>query len=126
MHGKIIRSQLLCTVGYLYFINVGIPKIINNTENQQLSVVSGREVVTLTCEITGDDITGGYWERVNDDPLPARNNISSLSNDKTIVTMTIRRVRSGGYHCVIYSPWGVAQSANIVVTVTSKRISRLT
>ena len=88
-----------------------------------MSVVSGDENVTLTCEITGDDITGGYWERMNAGPLPVSNNISSLSNDRKTVTMTIRSVRprhSGMYRCLIYSPWGVAQSRSIAVTVTGK------
>ena len=77
----------------------------------------------LTCEVTGDDITGGYWERVNDDPLPVNNNMSSLSNDKRALTLTISRARpthSGMYHCVVYSQWGVAQSRNITVIITSK------
>ena len=75
----------------------------------------------LTCNVTGDDITGGYWERVNDDPLPVSNNRSSLSNDKR--TLTISRARpthSGRYRCVVYSQWGVAQSGNVKVTITSK------
>ena len=79
--------------------------------------------MTLTCKVTGDDITGGYWERVNDDPLPVNNNMSSLSNDKRTLTITIRRARpthSGMYHCVVYSQWGVAQSRNIQVTITSE------
>ena len=76
----------------------------------------------LTCNATGDDITGGYWERVND-PLPVNNNMSSLSNDKRTLTITISRARpthSGRYRCVVYSQWGVAQSSNIQVTITSK------
>ena len=79
--------------------------------------------MTLICGVTGDNITGGYWERVNDDPLPVNNNMSSLSNDKRTLTITIRRVRpthSGMYRCVVYSQWGVAQSRNVEVTITSK------
>ena len=79
--------------------------------------------MTLTCEVTGDDITGSYWERVNDDPLPVNNNISSLSNDKRTLTITIRRTRpthSGRYRCVVYSQWGVARSRNVRVAITSK------
>ena len=89
----------------------------------QLSIVSGNEQVTLTCEVTGDDITGGYWERVNDDPLPVNNNMSSLSDDKRALALTISTARpthSGRYRCVVYSQWGVAQSRNITVTITSK------
>ena len=78
--------------------------------------------MTLTCIVTGDDIAGGYWEKMNDDPLPVNNNRSSLSNDKRTLTITIRRARpthSGMYRCVVYSQWGVAQSRNVQVTITS-------
>ena len=88
-----------------------------------LSIVSGNEQVMLTCNVNGDDITDGYWERVNDDPLPVNNNVSSLSNDKRTLTITISRARpihSGRYRCVVYSQWGVAQSRNVQVTITSK------
>ena len=77
----------------------------------------------LACEVAGDDITGGYWERVNDISVPNQNNMSSLSNDKRTLTITIRRARpthSGMYRCVVYSQWGVAQSRNVQVTITSK------
>ena len=92
------------------------------SDDQELSIVSGNEQVLLTCNVNGDDITGGYWERVNDS-LPNRNNMSSLSNNKRTLTITISRARpthSGTYHCVVYSQWGVAQSSNVQVTITSK------
>ena len=88
-----------------------------------LSIVSGKEQVMLTCKMTGDDIIGVYWERLNDDPLPVSNNMSSLSNNKKRLTITISRARpthSGRYRCVVYSQWGVAQSSNVQVTITSK------
>ena len=88
-----------------------------------LSILSDNKEVMLTCNVNGDDIIGGYWERVNDDPLPVSNNISSLSNDKRTLTMTISRARpthSGKYHCIAYSQWGVAQSKDVQVTITSK------
>ena len=78
--------------------------------------------MTLTCEVTGDNITGGYWERVNNDPLPVDNG-SSLSNDKRTLSITISAARptySGMYRCVVYSQWGVAQSRNVQVTITGK------
>ena len=93
------------------------------SDDQVLSIVSGNEQVMLTCNVNGDDITGGYWERVNDDPLPNKKNMSSLSNDKRTLTITISRARpshSGRYRCVVYSQWGVAQSRNVQVTITSK------
>ena len=79
--------------------------------------------MTLTCKVTGDNITGGYWERVNGDELSNRNNMSSLSNDKRTLAINISRARpthSGMYRCVVYSQWGVAQSRNVTVTITSK------
>ena len=82
--------------------------------------------MALTCQVTGDDVTGGYWERVNDNLLPVNNNRSSLSNDKRTLTMTISRARprhSGMYRCVVYSQWGVAQSRNFRVIITSKNIN---
>ena len=92
-------------------------------DDQVLSIVSDNKEVMLTCNVNGDDITGGYWERMNNDSLPVSNNMSSLSNDKRTLTITISRARpthSGMYHCVVYSQWGVAQSRNVQVTITSK------
>ena len=78
----------------------------------------------LTCRMTGDDIIGSYWERVNSSSLPSKNNMSSLGrNDKTRLRLIISRARpthSGRYRCVVYSQWGVAQSRNVQVTITSK------
>ena len=79
--------------------------------------------MTLTCEVTGDDIAGGYWERRNKGALPVGNNMSSLSDDKRTLTITITEVRSehsGMYRCVAYSQWGVNQSRNVQVTITSE------
>ena len=73
--------------------------------------------------MTGDDIAGGYWERRNSGPLPMRNNMSSLSDDKRTLTITITEVRpeySGIYRCIAYSQWGVDQSRNVRVTITSE------
>ena len=88
-----------------------------------MSIVSDNEQVTLTCKVTGDDISGGYWERVNDGPLPNSINMSSLSNNKRTITITISRARlshSGRYRCVVYSQWGMDQSGNVQVNITSK------
>ena len=77
----------------------------------------------LTCGVTGDDISG-YWERVNADPIPDKNNRSSLNNNnKKMLKITISKAHpnhSGKYRCVAYSQWGVAQSNNVTVTITSK------
>jgi len=90
-----------------------------------LSIVSDDEEVILTCKVTGDDIVGGYWERVNGEVLPNETNISSLSNkgNKRTIKIAITKARpehSGSYRCVVYSPWGVAQSENVQVTITSE------
>ena len=102
---------------------VGKPKIISGPHDEWVSVISGSERVTLMCEVTGDDIAGGYWERLGSDPLPNKANMSSLSNDKTRLQLIIAGVRpeySGMYHCVVYSQWGIAQSNNTTVTITSE------
>ena len=107
----------------LNLLHTGKPSITDSSGDQQLSIISGNEQVTLTCKVTGDDIVGGYWERVSDGPLPMRNNMSSLSNNKRTVTIKLTRARpehSGEYHCIAYSQWGVAQSRNVQVTITSE------
>ena len=104
----------------------GRPFIINPSD-QQLSIVSGDESVTLTCSVFGDDITGVYWERMNDGSLPTQSNMSSLMEDSPVVTLlhlTITRARpmhSGRYRCIAYSEWGVAQSSDVTVTIKSKK-----
>ena len=88
-----------------------------------MHIVSGNEQITLTCKVTGDDISGVYWERVNDGPLPNHRNMSSLSNDKRTLRTTISKARpenSGRYQCVAYSQWGVTRSNSVTVTITSK------
>ena len=87
-----------------------------------MSIVSGNERVTLTCEVTGDDITG-YWERLGGDPLPNLANMSSLSNDKArlqVIIVGVRPEYSGLFYCVVYSQWGIAQSNNANVNITSE------
>ncbi|XP_065918159.1 basement membrane-specific heparan sulfate proteoglycan core protein-like isoform X2 [Dysidea avara] len=97
------------------------PAIVNNMVDKELSIVSGSEELLLTCEFSGDDISGVYWERLNDRPLASKNNISQFNNDKTKLVLTITEARShhsGLYRCVVYSPWGVAQSRDVHVTIT--------
>ena len=88
-----------------------------------MKITSGKDRLTLTCNVTGDDIAGGYWERVNRGSLNKGNNDSSLSNRNTTVQLNITKVRpehSGRYRCVVYSQWGVAQSRIVQVTITSE------
>ena len=70
--------------------------------------------------MTGDDLAGGYWEKLN----PPQN-LSSMSifNSNGGVQLLITRARpmhSGKYRCVVYSQWGMAHSNNVTVNVTSK------
>ena len=113
---------------FLNSLHTGVPRITNNPSDVQLSIVRGDEQVTLTCIFTGDDIIGSYWERVSSSPLSNSNNISiltSLSTDKSMLTITISRARSmhtGNYRCVVYnSQWRVARSRNVQVTITSNK-----
>ena len=103
-------------------LHTGKPSITNSSGNEQLSIITSNEQVTLTCEVTGDNIAGGYWERMDGVQLRNRN-MSSLSNNKRTITMIITRARpehSGMYYCVAYSQWGVGQSRNVQVTITSE------
>ena len=87
-----------------------------------MRIESANDEVVLTCKITGDDITSGYWERLSDSPLPNKTNVSSLSDDTVQLTITRARPNhSGFYLCKIYSQWGEAQSNIISVNITGKR-----
>ena len=90
-----------------------------------LNISSENDNLLLTCTVTGDDIAGGYWERVNRRSLNKENNDSSLSlsNGNTIIQLNITELRPkhlGMYRCVAYSQWGVAKSRNVQVTITSE------
>ena len=88
-----------------------------------LKITSWNNNLILTCNVTGDDIAGGYWERVNRGSLNKGNNDSSLSNGNTTVQLNIIKAHpehSGRYRCIAYSQWGVAQSRNVQVTITSE------
>jgi len=101
------------------------PTIIENPMNESLSIVKGTQQVKLTCKVSGDDIAGGYWERINGDSLPSNNNKSSLDNGNTTLRLNIVRARpnhSGQYYCIVYSQWGMARSRNTQVTITSEII----
>ena len=92
--------------------------------SRSLSIVRGNQQVVLTCKVSGDDITGGYWERINGSALPNSNNGSTTIRDGTL-HLTITRARpdhSGQYHCVVYSQWGIARSTEAKVTITSEII----
>ena len=101
---------------------IGKPKITSGPRDKHLSVDSDSKRVTLTCEVTGDDING-YWERLGGDPLPKKANMSTLTNDNTTLQLIIAGAHanySGMYRCVVYSQWGIAQSNKATVTITSE------
>ena len=112
----------------MQLVHIVRPTIVKDPVSSSLSIVSGNEVVTLTCEVSGDDITGGYWERINGGPLPKNINRSSVNNDKKpTLQLNIKPARpdnSGQYHCIVYSQWGMDQSSNTQVTITSELYHR--
>ena len=107
-------------------LHIGRPRVSNDPSDHHLSIASGDEQMTLTCNAFGDDI-GVYWERVNDGPLPTENNMSSLMEINNLVIslhLIITRARpihSGKYRCIVYSEWGIDQSNDVTVTIKSKR-----
>ena len=120
----IVKSESLI-INYIMFnlLHTEKPSITDSSGDQQLSIISSNEQVTLTCKVTGDDIAGGYWERMDGVQLKNRNNMSSFSNDNRMVTINITKARpqhSGRYRCIAHSQWGVAQSRNVQVTITSE------
>ena len=103
-------------------LHEGRPAIISITNavgSNEVSITSSNDPVQLECHVTGDDIAGGYWEKLN--PLQNLSSMSSLSNG--VVKLVINRARpmhTGTYRCVVYSQWGMAHSSNVTLTVKSK------
>ena len=97
-----------------------ITNTINSVIGKELNILNGNESVSLICIASGDDLAGGYWERLNP-PLDMSN--MSLFHENHILQLLITRARpmhSGKYRCVVYSQWGVAHSNNVTVNITSK------
>ena len=97
-----------------------ITSITNAVGSNEVAVINGDEPVQLECHATGDDLAGGYWERLN--PLQNLSNMSSFQGNGA-VHLAIARARpmhSGKYRCVVYSQWGTAHSDNITMTVKCK------
>ena len=96
-----------------------ITKIIKSV-GEDLSIINGNEQIVLLCTVNGDDLAGGYWERLN--PLQNLSNMS-LFQGNSLVHLQITRARpihSGKYRCVVYSQWGMAHSNNVTINVKSK------
>ena len=118
----------MCPLGPLLaqsHILIGKPVIFDISSDQKLNVVTGHEKVVSTCELTSENITGAYWERV-DGNLPSAHNESKLhyhNNGKTTLRLSIIRAHpahSGRYRCVVHNQWGVIVSKNVQVTIGSK------
>ena len=94
--------------------------VITNATGKELSITNSNENVLLVCYVTGDDLAGGYWER-----LSLLQNLSSMSlflisGEVKLKINRARPMHSGEYRCVVYSQWGMAYSNNVTVNVTSK------
>ena len=75
---------------------------------KELNIINGNEQVVLVCIVSGDDLAGGYWERLNP-PQNLSNMTSFLSNGAVQLHITrARPMHSGKYQCVVYSQWGMA------------------
>ena len=123
-----IYSLTLILFHYYFTVDPsGIPVIYNvSASDQTLNIYSGHETVVLICRVIGENISGGYWEKV-DGTLSANHNKSKLishdNHHKATVKMTITKVKpvhSGRYRCVIFTPWSVVKSDGIQVIVRSK------
>ena len=104
----------------LYEGRPAITNTINAVGSIEVSIISGHNPVLLECHATGDDLAGGYWEKLN-----FLQNLSSMSSflSNGVVKLVITRARpmhSGEYRCVVYSQWGVAHSDNVSLAIKSK------
>ena len=102
-------------------LHEGRPAITNaaNAVGGELNIFNGIEPVLMECHATGDDLAGGYWERLN--PLQNLSSMSSFLNGALQLAITrARPMHSGEYRCVVYSQWGTAYSNNVTVSIKSK------
>ena len=95
------------------------------SSEQVVDIVNGHHKVTLSCGVIGEDIAGGYWEKVDGNLPSFRNKSKPLlhNHGNTTLKMVIVRVRpsnSGGYRCVVYSQWWVVKSRKVQVTIRGK------
>ena len=92
-----------------------------------LSIYSNHDKVHLICKATGENITGGYWEKVQGGSLSPNHNNSKRSHSHDgkamILKLTIIRAHpnhSGRYRCVVYGQLGVIKSRKVNVIIKSK------
>ena len=105
------------------YLHEGRPVITSTTNavgSDEVNIINGDEPVPLVCHATGDDLAGGYWERLN--PPQNLSNMSSFLSDGAVQLLITRArpMHSGNYRCVVYSQWGMAHSNNVTLTVKSK------
>ena len=87
---------------------------------KELNITNGNEQIVLQCIVAGDDLAGGYWERLN--PLQNLSSMSSFQGNAVVQLLITgaHPVHSGKYRCVVYSQWGMAHSDIVTMTVRSK------
>jgi len=97
--------------------NIGRPIIISVSDDQTLYITSDIEKVVLICELTADNITAVYWERLNGS-LPKHRNYSFFDANKAYLNITKAGPHiSGDFQCVVHSLWGVTRSRTVSVLV---------
>ena len=101
--------------------------IHNVSSDQTKDIFNGHEEVILICTAIGDNIDGGYWEKVDGNhglsPIHNRSMPVSHSHRKATVQMNIAKAHpthSGRYRCVVFNRWGVVNSRNVQVIIRSK------
>ena len=79
-------------------------------------IYSGEEVI-LKCPVKDDYFVGGYWEKIDRDPLPNECNKSSEYYDNVtevhMIQLNITKPNSdcsGEFQCIAYNKWGMAVS----------------
>ena len=125
--------MLACTAGS-HFTHVsthvdsvysGRRPIISSVSNDTtLNIYNDHGKVYLICEASGENISGGYWVRVNDNRLSPNYNKSKMAyydNGKTIrLILTIvaaHPIHSGRYCCIVYGQWGMIKSKKVKVAI---------
>lgn len=104
------------------------PVVYSVSSDQVLNIYSGYDKVHLVCEASGENITGGYWEKVQGGRLSKSHNKSkplSYSNGGKAVELKLtifkaHPIHSGKYRCVVYGQWGLTKSRKVSVIIKSK------
>ena len=114
---------------HIFFSDYSEPPVIYYvSSDQKLNIYSGYDKVHLVCEATGENITGGYWEKVGGGHLsPSHNKSKPLSYSNggkavklKLVIIKAHPIHSGRYRCIVYGQWGVTKSRKVNVIIKSK------